>query len=167
MPDDTVAKVQEALAAMAYELLLLQERLARFNRLLPVPPNSGRERIEARGEDYAADAEEFAQADRHHQKDVATLPHGATGPHDRKLARAGWLHARHLARRDGVRGHAGHHGSSARWPAQARADPGSHGNLAGGVRPPVPQAAEQAPERASVYNRSLWPRYIPPSRWIA
>ena len=35
----TVTKVQEALGEMAYELLLLQERLLRFNRLLPVPPN--------------------------------------------------------------------------------------------------------------------------------
>ena len=39
MPDDAVVKVQQALGEMAYELLLLQERLARFNRLLPIPPN--------------------------------------------------------------------------------------------------------------------------------
>jgi hypothetical protein len=37
--DWTVTKVQEALAAMAYELLILQERLARLNRYLQVPPN--------------------------------------------------------------------------------------------------------------------------------
>jgi len=35
----TVAKVQEALGEMAYELLILQEQLVRLNRRLPVPPN--------------------------------------------------------------------------------------------------------------------------------
>jgi hypothetical protein len=39
MSDDAVSRAQGALAAIAFELLALQERLAAINRSLPVPAN--------------------------------------------------------------------------------------------------------------------------------
>jgi hypothetical protein len=39
MPDDAVSRAQGALARIAFELLVIQERLEAANRSLPVPPN--------------------------------------------------------------------------------------------------------------------------------